>query len=54
MSEVLEKSVKEKAKKEVVRDKKPVRKKYRLIDFFGCLQGQIFGDDAVFNLGVKV
>ena len=50
-------SVKEKAtekiKKESVKRKKPVLKKYKLKDFLGCFKGEIFYDDAVFNLGVK-
>ena len=43
----------EKAKTKPVSTKKMVRKKYKLIDFFGCFKGQIFYDDAIFNLGVK-
>ena len=53
MSEVLEKSVKEKAVKETVKRKKQVIKRHRLDELFGLLKGKIFYDDAIFNLGVK-
>ena len=47
----METVTKPKAKK--VKKKKVIRKKYKLIDLFGCFKGQIFADDAVFNLGVR-
>ena len=53
MSTTVETKVKEKAEKEAANKVKQLRKKYKLSDFFGCLRGQVFGDDAVFNLGVK-
>jgi len=42
-----------KPKEKKVEKKRSVRKKYKLIDFFGCFKGQIFYDDAIFNLGVR-
>jgi len=42
-----------KSKEKSVKKKKEVRKKYKLIDFFGCLKGQIVYDDSIFNLGVR-
>ena len=53
MSEVLEKSVKEKVKKEVVKRKKTKTYNNSLEAIFGMLKGKIFCDDAIFNLGVK-
>ena len=47
----MEKERKSEEKKETT-NKKDV-KKYKLIDFFGRFSGQIFGDDAVFNLEMK-
>ena len=52
MSEVLEKSVKEKAVKEVVKKKKPVKTKHKLRDFYGCFKGKIFYDDDVFGFAI--
>ena len=52
-TEVKEKA-KEKIKKESVRRKKTVRKHNNSLEaIFGMLEGKIFCDDAVFNLGVK-
>jgi len=47
----MEKEVKTKEKKEPI--KRKYRKKYKLSDFFGCFKGQIFADDAIFNLKLK-
>ena len=43
----------EKPKTERVKKKTVVRKKYKLIDLYGCFKGKIFCDDAIFNLGVN-
>ena len=43
----------EKTKEKTVKRKREVRKKYKLIDVFGCLKGKIFYDDAIFNLGIN-
>ena len=42
-----------KPKEKNVEKKKSAKKKYKLIDFFGCFEGQISCDDAIFNLGVR-
>ena len=49
MENIEKEKVKDKAKELSVKK----RKKYKLIDLYGCFKGQIFYDDAVFNLGVK-
>ena len=49
----METVTKPKAKAKSVNKKKEVRKKYKLIDFFGCFKGQFVYDDSIFNLGVR-
>ena len=41
-----------KTKDKTVKKKTAVKKKYKLIDFFGCLKGKIKYDDSIFNLGL--
>jgi len=43
--------IKEKDRKETY--KRKVKRRSRLDLLFGCFKGQIFCDDAVFNLGVR-
>ena len=47
-TEVVEKSEVKRVKK-----KTAIKKKYKLIDVFGCFKGQFIYDDSIFNLGVK-
>jgi len=42
-----------KSKEKSVKKKRVVRKKHKLSELFGCFKGQIFYDDAIFNLGVR-
>ena len=47
----MEKEEKTKEKKEPL--KRKYRKKYKLSDLLGCFKGQIFYDNAIFNLEMK-
>ena len=38
-----------KPKAKTVKKKKEARKKYKLIDLYGCFKGQIFYDEDIFN-----
>ena len=49
----MSKEVVEKPEAKRVKKKAAVKKKYKLIDFFGCLKGEFVYDDSVFNLGVR-
>jgi hypothetical protein len=53
MSEIEEIGVKRTAlssiKDKVIKEKIKRRKKYRLIDFYGCFKGKIFYDEEIFN-----
>ena len=51
----METTVKEETKttKKVAKSDKPLEKKHKLSELFGCFKGQIFYDDAVFNLEMR-
>ena len=49
----MEAEVKTRVNGKKVEKKTTNRKRYKLSDFVGCFKGQIFCDDAIFNLGIR-